>query len=124
MSVFNTGKKYQQIVFLIISFIYVFLPQKTLALIKMNDPIKEALGASKLTTVDSVVNMALSILITVGSLVVFGFFAIGGIMYFFSVGNEQQENKAKKMLIDAAIGFVMLVAAYALANWAVNYVNS
>jgi hypothetical protein len=55
---------------------------------------------------------------------VFIYFAIGGLIYFFSSGNEQQEAKSRRMLLDAAIGFMMLLASYALAYWAVNLVLS
>ena len=44
-------------------------------------------------------------------------FIVGGIQYLTSAGNEESSTKAKKLLIDAVIGIVIVVAAWALADW-------
>lgn len=44
-------------------------------------------------------------------------FVIGGIMYLTSAGNEEAATKAKKLLIDAVIGMIIIVSAWAAADW-------
>ncbi len=44
-------------------------------------------------------------------------FLVGGIQYLTSAGNEEASTKAKKLLIDAVIGLVIVVISYAAATW-------
>ena len=44
-------------------------------------------------------------------------FLVGGIQYLTSAGNEEASTKAKKLLIDAVIGLVIVVVSYAAARW-------
>jgi hypothetical protein len=111
-------------IYSIIFLFALFIPNTSHALIKLQDPIKNAFGSSKVHTTDDAINMVLSILFYLGAISVFIYGAIGGIMYFFAVGNQDQAKKAQAMIYYAAIGFVMLVSAYALAEWAINYVLS
>lgn len=39
-------------------------------------------------------------------------FLVGGIMYLTSAGNEESANKAKKLLVDAVVGLVIVVIAW------------
>ncbi|MCL5795697.1 MAG: pilin [Patescibacteria group bacterium] len=44
-------------------------------------------------------------------------FLIGGIQYLTSAGNEEASTKAKKLLIDAVIGIVVVAIAYVAGSW-------
>ncbi len=44
-------------------------------------------------------------------------FIVGGLQYLTSAGNEEASTKAKKLLLDAVIGIVIVVSAWAIANW-------
>jgi hypothetical protein len=47
-------------------------------------------------------------------------FLVGGVQYLSSAGNEESSTKAKKLLIDAVIGLVIVVVSYAAARWIVS----
>jgi len=75
------------------------------------------LDNTSFTSIGSIITFIFNTLIIVGAVVVFVMFAIGGIIYLTGAGNEEQTGKAKKLLIDAIIGFAIVLAAYALARF-------
>jgi len=44
-------------------------------------------------------------------------FLIGGVQYMTSAGNEEAATKAKKLLMDAVIGLVIILASWAISGW-------
>jgi hypothetical protein len=44
-------------------------------------------------------------------------FLVGGIQYLTSAGNEEASTKAKKLLIDAVIGIIIVAIAWVAGNW-------
>jgi small-conductance mechanosensitive channel len=44
-------------------------------------------------------------------------FLVGGIQYLTSAGNEEASTKAKKLLVDAVIGIVIVAIAYVAGTW-------
>ena len=52
------------------------------------------------------------------------FVIIGGYQYLVSAGNEETAEKGKKTLINAIIGIIVVVLAYAIINVIVNLVGS
>jgi len=44
-------------------------------------------------------------------------FLVGGIQYLTSAGNEEAAGKAKKLLIDAVIGIIVVAIAWAAGSW-------
>ncbi len=42
---------------------------------------------------------------------------VGGIRYLTSAGNEDETGKAKRLLVDAIIGLVIVLAAWAIGNF-------
>jgi len=42
---------------------------------------------------------------------------VGGIQYLTGSGNEEATGKAKKMMIDAVIGLIIVLAAWAIGQW-------
>ena len=47
-------------------------------------------------------------------------FLVGGIQYLTAAGNEEQTGKAKRLLVDAIVGLVIVLAAWAIANFVLN----
>lgn len=45
---------------------------------------------------------------------------VGGIQYLTSGGNEEQSTKAKKLLLDAIVGIVIVAIAWALATFIIS----
>ena len=58
--------------------------------------------------------------IVVASIVFVVLFLVGGLQYLGSAGNEQATGKAKKLLIDAVIGLIIVLAAWAGGNFVLN----
>lgn len=44
-------------------------------------------------------------------------FLVGGIQYLTSAGNEEASTKAKKLLVDAVIGILIVAIAWAAGAW-------
>jgi hypothetical protein len=72
--------------------------------------------------------------LTIGSLisVVIGFLGIvatliillGGFTWMTAAGNEEKVGKAKKMIIGGIIGLIIILAAFAIAKFAINSIIS
>ena len=63
-----------------------------------------------------VVNLALQIAFGLAGLVAVGYLVWGGYQYITSGGGDGAEN-GKKTIMNAIIGIIVIVAAYALANY-------
>lgn len=44
-------------------------------------------------------------------------FLVGGVQYLTAAGNEEQTGKAKRLLVDAVVGLVIVLAAWAVGNF-------
>lgn len=55
--------------------------------------------------------------ILLASIVFVILFLIGGVQYLTAAGNDEQTGKAKKLLVDAIIGLVIVLAAWAIGNF-------
>jgi len=42
---------------------------------------------------------------------------VGGIQYLTGSGNEEATGKAKKLMIDAVVGLIIVLAAWAIGQW-------
>ncbi len=62
------------------------------------------------------------LLIAAGALVVL-FLIIGGIRYLVSAGNQEQVAAAKKTIINALIGLIVIVLSYFLVNLIINLLS-
>lgn len=68
-------------------------------------------------TVSNIVGSIFSIVIAAAGVIFIILFLVGGIQYLSSAGNEEATGKAKKLLIDAIIGLVIVLAIWALGRW-------
>ena len=72
---------------------------------------------------DLIVNVIRIMLLFAGAIAVF-FVIVGGYQYIASGGNEETAEKGRKTLINAIIGIIVVVLAYAIINVIVNLVGS
>jgi len=91
--------------------------------LSISDPIQNTIGASKFSTIGGAISFIINLLLIIGGVIFFIIFAIGGIMYLAGSGNDEATGKAKKLLIDAVIGLVILYSSWALANFVVYLVS-
>lgn len=56
-------------------------------------------------------------------LIVFVFILYGGFLWMTSQGNEEQVTKAKGMITNAIIGFIIVTAAYAIATFVIESIT-
>jgi predicted small integral membrane protein len=64
------------------------------------------------------------LVITVGVIIAVILFLIGGIQYLTAAGNEEATGKAKRLILDAVIGLILVLAAWAFATFLVNYLGA
>lgn len=72
------------------------------------------LGFSDLNTA---VTTLFNIAIWASAIIFLVLFVVGGIQYLTSAGNEEATGKAKKLLVDAIIGLIIVLAAWAIGSW-------
>lgn len=69
------------------------------------------------TNISDAISSIFNIAITVAGVIFVLLFLIGGIQYLAAAGNEDNTNKAKKLLIDAVVGLVIVVVAWAVGTY-------
>lgn len=75
-------------------------------------------------SVTGLVNRIIQIIFAVGQIAFVIVFLIGGVMFITSVGNEQQAERSKKLLLYAIIGMVVLFAAWGIAEFIIGQLSS
>ena len=58
-----------------------------------------------------------NVVILVSSIVFVVLLLIGGIQYLTSAGNEESAGKARKLMLNAVIGLVIVLAAWGIGGW-------
>jgi len=53
-----------------------------------------------------------------------GFMIYAGIVWMTAQGNEQKVEKAKNMITESIVGLIIVVAAYAIAYFVINYFSA
>ncbi len=81
-------------------------------------------GLNSSTSLSDLIVRIIDILLTFGGVIAVVFVIIGGYQYVVSGGNEETAEKGKKTLINAIIGVIVIVLAYAIINVLVNLVGS
>lgn len=70
--------------------------------------------------INTAIGTVFNVVITISEIAFVLLFLIGGIMYLTSMGDEEASKKAKKLLVDAVIGLVIVLAAWAIGTWILN----
>ena len=81
-------------------------------------------GLNSSQSLSDLVANVIRILLIFAGVIAIVFVIIGGYQYVVSGGNEETAEKGKKTLINAIIGIVVIVLAYAIINVIVNLVGS
>ena len=68
-------------------------------------------------TLDSIITLIFNTIITISGVIFLIMLLIGGIQYLTGAGNEETTGKAKKMMIDAIVGLIIVLASWAIGTW-------
>ncbi len=96
------------------------LPTKTFAAAAPFGWAAPSMIQTNFQTVQGAIPAIFNVVIMIAAIAFVILFLIGGILYLSSSGNEEAANKAKKLLIDAVIGIVIVAIAWAAGTWIIN----
>lgn len=118
-----TKKFLFNILIMISGIISLFLPTSSYAasspwLINIAQP--DVIQGSQLTSLESGVTYIYGLMVEIAGIIFILLLLFGGITYMASGGNEEQANKAKRWLLDAVIGLVIVAIAWAAGIWIEN----
>ena len=71
----------------------------------------------KFRTLHSIITLIFNTIITISGVIFLIMLLIGGIQYLTGAGNEEATGKAKKLMIDAVVGLIIVLAAWAIGQW-------
>lgn len=93
----------------------------TLAQVPIDDSANAVLGstgaATRFRDLPTAINTIFQVVIAASGAIFVLMFLFGGIQYLTSAGNEEGSAKARKLLVDAIVGLIIVLAAYALGTW-------
>jgi len=82
--------------------------------------LEETAGAAELKTIDTVPKLIGNVIGTALSLIAvlfFGLMIFGGFLWMTAHGKEEQETKARDLIIAAVIGVIIVLASYAITKF-------
>ncbi|MBI4032711.1 hypothetical protein HY374_03330 [Candidatus Berkelbacteria bacterium] len=94
-----------------------FLPLVARAQLQVDDP------QVPFTNLGQLIEGGFNIVIVVAGVAFVVLFLIGGVMYLTGAGNEDTVKKARQLLLDAVIGLVIVVIAWAVGNYVLDLLN-
>lgn len=68
----------------------------------------------------TVIKTVLNAIVGIAGAILIILLVIGGVRYLINAGNEEEVGKAKKLIIDAIIGLIIVLAAYAIGYYIIN----
>jgi len=71
-------------------------------------------------SVPQIVGSIIAVLLSMLGIIFFVLLVYGGALWMTSYGNEQKVTKAKDLIINAVIGLVVILAAYAISSFVIN----
>lgn len=104
-------KKELRDILLLVSVSILLLPLKAFAGWKLEVPIPPMKSGVEVTLSDYVTNIYNFVAMAVGIVGVL-MFLVGGFQYMISAGNKSVSGEAKKTMINAIVGIVLVLAAY------------
>ena len=75
------------------------------------------------STVSMEVVRYLNLFLTIVGLIAVGFLILGGFRYITSAGNEEAAESAKKIIVNAIIGIVVIILSYVIVTVIINAVG-
>lgn len=79
------------------------------------DTIKSAVPST--STPDVTINKIVNLIFTISEVAFVVILIVGGVMYLTSMGNEDAAGKARKLMLDAVIGIVIVLSAWGIGTW-------
>lgn len=79
---------------------------------------------STFTNLGDSVSTIFNVVILIAGVAFVILFLVGGIQYLLAAGNEETSGKAKKLLLDAVIGLIIVLAAWAIGTWILNQLGT
>lgn len=76
--------------------------------------------SSGFSSVPSLISTIYTIVIGAAAAIFVVLLIVGGATYLGSAGNEEGTGKAKKLMLDAVIGLIIVLAAWAIGQWVIN----
>ena len=71
-------------------------------------------------SVPQIVGSIIAIFLSLLGIIFFILLVYGGALWMTSYGNETKVTRAKELIIDAVIGMVIIIAAYAISSFVIN----
>lgn len=88
-------------------------PASALAQVNVNTPE----SVRNFTSLGDLIQRVFNITVGVSGVIFVGLLLLGGVLYLTSLGNEDGVTKARKTMINAAIGLVIVVSSWAIGNF-------
>jgi len=73
-------------------------------------------GSNDFTTIGGIISAFLPYLLTIAGLILFGMLVMGGFTMLAGAADKESQEKGKKMITSAVIGFFVIFAAYWIAQ--------
>lgn len=97
--------------------VIVFAPMVVGAQFRVPDPGGTGLGGSGITSESSVTGFILRVIniaLALAGLIAVFFLILGGFRYITSMGNEETTGQAKKIILNAIIGIVVIILSFVI----------
>lgn len=119
----NLKNIYKISLFILIFFISVFLFSKNAHADWLSDPLGATKPDTGITDINSGIKTAVNGIITISEIAFIVLFLVGGVMYLTSLGNEEHAQKARRLLLDAVIGLIIVLFAWAGSSWIIGVLS-
>jgi hypothetical protein len=77
--------------------------------------------SSQPATPEMIISQSIKMILAFLGIIFLGLIIYGGILWMTAAGNEPTVDKAKKIIEEATIGLVIVIAAYAVTFFVINY---
>lgn len=74
-------------------------------------------------SVPNIIQDVLNFILLVAGIIFVVLFFVGGISYLSGAGDEKQTGRAKRILVDAIVGLILTLAAWAVSNFIYGYLT-
>lgn len=81
------------------------------------------IGSDFKTTGQKMVTLIFNIVITVSGAVFLIMLLVGGVMYLTGAGSEEVTGRAKRLMIDAVIGLILVLAAWPIGSFIIDKIK-
>jgi len=85
-------------------------------------PIKQQ--SANVNDIPGIVALVFHVTIGLAGAIFLLMFLFGGVSYMTAGGNDESVGKARKMMLNAAIGLLIVLASYGVGTWIINTLTS